>query len=202
MQAAFASLSWNIEGKARLYCCSRKILVTRLFSPNKLIDYSPALWSVYVTFSYQQDTYTLLSNRPLTFAPPPYPSSKKPAFLDYRFEVGVQRRTNREDCLHLVLRAYCRIRSISLSLCSGRYSQNMLPHPSALSRFSASSYGVWTNIGTTVYTCCSCLSCLNARSWGSEYVHSRNCTQCRLTRIRHNVLAMESGSKSRLTNFF
>ena len=90
MQIVFASLSSSIEGKARLYRCSRKMSVTRLFSPNKLIDYSPALWSVYVTFSYQQDTYTLLSNRPVTFAPPPYPSSKKPAFLDYRFEVGAR----------------------------------------------------------------------------------------------------------------
>ena len=42
------------------------------------------------TFSYQQDTCVLLSNRPVTFAPPPYPSSKKPAFLEYRFEAGAR----------------------------------------------------------------------------------------------------------------
>ena len=43
MRTAFASLAWNIEGKARLYRCSRKVSVTHLFSPDKLIDYSPAL---------------------------------------------------------------------------------------------------------------------------------------------------------------
>ena len=46
MQTAFASLSLSIEGKARLYRCTRKMLVTCLFfSPNKLIDYFLALCS-------------------------------------------------------------------------------------------------------------------------------------------------------------
>ena len=49
MQTAFASLLFSIEGKARLYCCAKKTLVTSLFfSSNKLIDYSPAQWSVHV----------------------------------------------------------------------------------------------------------------------------------------------------------
>ena len=33
-------------------------------------------------FTYQQDTYVLLSNRPVTFPPLPYPSSKKTPLLD------------------------------------------------------------------------------------------------------------------------
>ena len=40
------------------------------------------------TFSYQQDTYILLSNKPVTFAPLPYPSSKRPPLLDYQLEAG------------------------------------------------------------------------------------------------------------------
>ena len=42
------------------------------------------------TFSYQQDTYVLLSNKPVTFAPLPYPSSKKPPLLDYQLEAGAR----------------------------------------------------------------------------------------------------------------
>ena len=36
------------------------------------------------TFSYQQDTYVLLSNKPVTFAPLPYPSSKRPPLLNHQ----------------------------------------------------------------------------------------------------------------------
>ena len=41
-------------------------------------------------FSYQQDTYVLLSNKFVTFAPLPRPSSKKPPLLDYLFEAGAR----------------------------------------------------------------------------------------------------------------
>ena len=40
------------------------------------------------TFSYQQDIYVLLSNKPVNFAPLPYPSSKRPPLLDYQLEAG------------------------------------------------------------------------------------------------------------------
>ena len=40
------------------------------------------------TFSYQQDTYILLSNKPVTFAPLPYPSSKRPPLLNHQLEAG------------------------------------------------------------------------------------------------------------------
>ena len=40
------------------------------------------------TFSYQQDTYVLLSNKPVTFAPLPYPSSKRPPLLNHQLEAG------------------------------------------------------------------------------------------------------------------
>ena len=40
------------------------------------------------TFSYQQDTYVLLSNKPVTFAPLPYPSLKRPPLLNYQLEAG------------------------------------------------------------------------------------------------------------------
>ena len=86
MQTAFASLSMSIEGKARLYRCTRKMLVTCLFfSPNKLIDYPFAF-----AFTYQQDTYILLSNRLVTFASLPYPSSKMPPLLHYQLEAGTR----------------------------------------------------------------------------------------------------------------
>ena len=45
IEAAFASLLRSREGKTRLYRYARRMSVTRLsFSPNKLIDYFPALW--------------------------------------------------------------------------------------------------------------------------------------------------------------
>ena len=72
--------------RPRLYDCTRKMSVTCLFfSPNKLIDYLFAF-----VFTYQQDTYVLLSNRLVTFAPLPYPSSKKPPLLHYQLEVGAR----------------------------------------------------------------------------------------------------------------
>ena len=40
------------------------------------------------TFSYQQDTSVLLSNKPVTFAPLPYPSSKRPPLLNHQLEAG------------------------------------------------------------------------------------------------------------------
>ena len=44
MQTAFASLLLSIEGKTRLYRCIRKMSVMCLFfSPDRLIDYSPAI---------------------------------------------------------------------------------------------------------------------------------------------------------------
>ena len=36
------------------------------------------------TLSDQQDTYVLLSNKPVTFAPLPYPSSKRPPLLNHQ----------------------------------------------------------------------------------------------------------------------
>ena len=58
-------------------------------------------------FTYQQDAYVLLSNRPVTFAPLPYPSSKKPLSLITDERGSAQRRTIQEDCLHLALQTYC-----------------------------------------------------------------------------------------------
>ena len=153
----------------------------------------------------QQDTYVLLSNRPVTFAPPPYPSSKSLLFLitSSKLEHGsAQRRANREDCLHLASRIYCRIHSISLSLRSGRYSQDMPLHPSSFPRLSVSRYDVSTNTGTTTCLHCSCLSCLNVRSCGSEYEHSRSSVQCQSSRIQYNAIMMGNGSRFRLMNFF
>ena len=92
--------------------------VTCLFSPNKLIDYSPVFGSLTFTFSYRQDTYVLLSNPLVFFTPLPYPSSKKAPLLDNSECGPAQRRTEREDCLHLALQTYChftgRIRLIRL----------------------------------------------------------------------------------------
>ena len=75
-----------MEGKARLYGCATKMSVTCLFfSPNKLIDYPFAF-----AFTYQQDTYILLSNRLVTFASLPYPSSRMRPLLHYQLEAGAR----------------------------------------------------------------------------------------------------------------
>ena len=133
--------------------------VMRLFSPNKLIDYSSALCSIHVHPLGSTRYIHTSVKQTVTFAPLPYPSLKI-SLLDYQLETGgwAQRRTKREDCLHLPSRTYCsftgRIRLISLSLHSERYSQSMPLRPSSCSRFSVSHCGVSTNTGTTelVYT--------------------------------------------------
>ena len=96
MRTTFAWLPWNIEGKARLYRCSRKMSVTRLFSPNKLIDYSPALWSVHVhllvsTRHIRTSVKETRNLRPTTIA-----FIEKPPLLDYQLEVGA--RLGAEKC--------------------------------------------------------------------------------------------------------
>ena len=48
-------------------------------------------------FTYQQDTYVLLSDRLVTFAPLPYPSSKKPPLLHYQLEGSTTRRSEERD---------------------------------------------------------------------------------------------------------
>ena len=112
MQTTFAWLPWNIEGKARLYRCARKMSVMRLFSPDKLIDYSPSSDpSMSFIFSYQQDTYVLLSKK----------NHLSPRFLTFRRQEhgSAQRRTKRKDCLRPALRTYCRFteRTRLISLC-------------------------------------------------------------------------------------
>ena len=154
-----------------------------------------------LTFTYQQDTYVLLSNKPITVAPLPYPSSSA------KLERGsAQRGTKREDCLHLALRTYCRFtgrtRLISLSLRLERYLQNIPLLPSSFPRLSVSRYDVSTNTGTTACLHCSCLSCWNVQSCGSEYEHSRSSVQRRSSRIQYNAIMMENGTRSRLMNFF
>ena len=87
MQTAFTSLLWSIERKARLYCCSRKMSVTCLFfSPNKLIDYFPALRPVRVSTRYLHTSVKQTRH----LAPLPYPSSKKPPILHYQLEAGAR----------------------------------------------------------------------------------------------------------------
>ena len=106
-----------------LYGCARKISVMSLFSPNKLIDYSPAFGPFTFTLSYRQDTYVLLSNPFVFFTPLPYPSSKRTPLPDNSERGSAQRRTKREDCLHLASQTYGRftgrIRFIPLFLCFG-----------------------------------------------------------------------------------
>ena len=67
-----------------MYGCATKMSVMCLFSPNKLIDYFPALRPARFMFTYQQDTYVLLSNKPVTFVPLPCPSSKRPPLLNHQ----------------------------------------------------------------------------------------------------------------------
>ena len=209
IEAAFASLLWSREGKARLYRYARRMSVTRLsFSPNKLIDYSPVLWSF--AFSYQQDTYVLPSNKPVASPPLPYPSPKKLSLLDRQLEAGVRLGAAKNETRGLssstvanLLSLYGRIHSISLSLRSDSHSRNMPLRHSSFSRSSISRCGVSTNTGATACLHCSCLSCSTAQlSGSSEYVPSRSSAQHRLSRIRYNVVAMGDRSRSRRKNFF
>ena len=157
-------------------------------------------------FSHRQDTYVHLSNKPVTFVPLPCPS-KKPPLLDYQLEAGARPGVAKNETRGLSSSSITNLLSLYgknmfniPTLPSERYLQNMPLHPSSFSRFSVSRCGVSTNTGTTACLHCSCLSCSNAQSCGSEYVRSRSSAQCRLSRIRYNAIAMENGSRSRLTN--
>ena len=158
-------------------------------------------------FPHRQDTYVRLSNKPVTFAPLPCPSSKKPPLLDYQLEAGVRLGIAKNETRGLSSSSITNLLSLYgkntfniPTLPSERYLQNMPLLPFSFSRFSVSRCGVSTNTGTTACLHCLCLSCLNAQSCGSEYVRSRSSAQCRLSRIRYNAIAMENGSRSRLTN--
>ena len=147
MQIAFASLLWSIEGKERLYCCSRKMSVTCLFfSLNKLNDYFPGLltylrWHSRINKipTYFCQTSCSLRHTSISFI-------GKPLFLitSLKLERGsVQRRTKREDCssstfAKLLLFGHL----ISLSLHSEHYSQNMPLHPSSFPGLSVLHYDV------------------------------------------------------------
>ena len=174
-----------------MYRWAGKVSVTRLFSPNRLIDYSSALCSVHVHPLGSPRYIRTSVKQTVTFAPLPCPSLKI-SLLDYQLETGgwAQRRTKREDCLHLPSRTYCsftgRIHLISLSLRSEHYSQNMPLHPSSFPSLSVSRYDVSTNTGTTACLHCSCLSCLNVQSFGSEYERSRSSVQCQSIQCYHD----------------
>ena len=90
--AAFAHRSRREEKERRAcYGCARKMSVTCLFfSPHKLIDSFQPFDPFAFAFTYQQDAYILLSNRLVTFASLPYPSSRMPPLLHYQLEAGTR----------------------------------------------------------------------------------------------------------------
>ena len=149
---------------------------------------------------YQQDTYVLMSNKPITFAPLPYPSQKSHLFLVPRSKLehgSALRRTKRDDWLHLanLLSLYGKnAPNTPIPSFSERYSQNMPLYPSFV--FRTFCVALWC---LDEYWC---LSCLNAQSCGSEYVRSQISAQCRLSRIQYSAIAIENGSRLSLTNFF
>ena len=149
------------------------------------------------TFSYQQDTYVLLSNTPVTFAPLPYPSSKRPPLLNHQLEAGAGLGTAKNETRGLSSSSIANLLSLygkntfnALSLRSDHYSQNMPLRPSSFSRSSVSRCGgVSTNTGTTTSLHCPCLSYLNAQPCGSEYAHG---VLFNVDCIRCNVIVMEA----------
>ena len=66
-----------MERKARLYGCVTGMSVTCLFSLNNLIDYFPALWPARVNVHVSTRYLRTSVKQTVTFAPLPYPSSKK-----------------------------------------------------------------------------------------------------------------------------
>ena len=112
MQIAFASLLWSIEGKARLYCCSIKMLVTCLFfSLNKLNYYFPGLLTHWRWLSRinKIPTYFCQTSRSLRSISISFIGNPLFLITSLKLERGsAQRRTKREDYLHLALQTYCR----------------------------------------------------------------------------------------------
>ena len=97
-----------------------------------------------------------LSNKLVTFAPLPHPSSKKPPLLDYSFEAGARLGAAKNEGRGLssssianLLSLYGKNTFYIPTRPSERYLQNMTLHPSLFSRFSVSRCGVSMNTGTT-----------------------------------------------------
>ena len=134
------------------------------------------------TFSYQPDTYKLLSNMPVTFAPLPYPLSKKSPLLDYRHvtraRLGAAKNRPRGPSSSSITDLLALYGKNTVNLPILAFGAPFAEHTTAafFPRLSVSRYGVSTNTGTTVCLHCSRLSQSNAQSCGSEYVHSRSCS--------------------------
>ena len=148
-----------------LWLCKKDVGDVLFFSPHKLIDSFQPFDPFAFAFTYQQDTYILLSNRLVTSPHFHILHRKSHQFFitDSKLEHdSAQRRTKGEGFLRLALRTYCRftrrIRSLPLSLRSERYSLNMPLRPSSFPRSSVSRCRVSTNTGTTACLHCSYLS--------------------------------------------
>ena len=180
--------------------------VTCLFSPNRLIDYSPAICIRLLTSTRYLRMFVKQTRN---LRPTPMSFFEKPPLLDYQLEaearLGIAKNETRglsSSSITNLLSLYGKNTFNIPTLPSERYLQNMPLLPFSFSRFSVSRCGVSTNTGTTACLHCSCLSCLNAHSCGSVYVRWRRSARCRLSRIRYNVIMMENGSWSRLIDFF
>ena len=161
------------------------------------------------TFSYQQDTYILLSNKPVTFAPLPYPSSKRPPLLNHQLEAGAGLGTAKNETRGLSSSSIANLLSLY-----GKNTFNIpIPAFGALSREHATApfftvqtfcVALWCLDEHWDYSClhCSCLSCLNVQLCGCEYERSRSYVQCQSSRIQYNAIMMENGSRFRRMNFF
>ena len=144
------------------------------FSPNKLIDYSPAICirlltstrylrtSVAQTRSLRPTSISFIEKAPSSSLQVEAGACLGAAKNEMRGPFS----PNIANLLSLYGKNTVNIPSLPLE----RYLQNMPLHPSSFSRFSALRCGVSTNPGTTACLHCSFLSCLNAHSCGSEYV--------------------------------
>ena len=107
---------------------------------------------------------------------------------------SVQRRTKREDFLHLALQTYCRftrrIHSIPLSLPSKRCHCALLRFSGLLCRI-VNKYWYYSLFTLFILVMIKCTAV-----W-LECARSRSSIQCRLSRIRYTAITMENGSRSR-----
>ena len=157
--------------------------VTCLFSPNKLIDYFPALRPARVNVHVLTRYLRTSVKQTITFAPLPYPSSKKAlSSFDYKLEAGAQFGAAKNETRRLSSPSIANL----FSLYRKDTFDTLIPVFTALfslrtpfSRSSVSRCGVSTNTGTaSCLHCYACLSCSSARLCSSERARSRSFVQC------------------------